>query len=177
MSESPHRITNVLLRVAADLGHGGHVSEYRIDSVEDGYRVTLWIAGAFTGPDMRPPPLPPSPSTRPLPLPPESESAPPHMTEVLAKERQQVEEFLRKLSAEFNVYELGDLKPRHPFLHPTFYSFSFLDSAGRSHSFEYQIECSSHLDEKYKRLLEEFDGFFEGGRVFNKFFESRRRNR
>lgn len=102
---------------------------------------------------------------------------PSHMTEVLVKDREQVEEFLRKLSTEFSVYELAGLKSPYPFLHPTFYSFRFRDSAGRSHSFEYQIECSNHLGEKYKGLIQEFDSFFESGRVFGKFFESRRRDK
>lgn len=99
------------------------------------------------------------------------------MTETLSKDQLRVEEFLGKLSTEFNVYEMVDLKPSYPFLHPTFYSFSFRDSAGKSHSFEYQLECSNHVDEKYKGLIREFDGFFESERVFDKFFESGRRNK
>lgn len=75
-----------------------------------------------------------------------------------------MEEFLRRLSEEFNVYELSDLKSPYPFLHPTFYSFSFRDGAGGSHSFEYRIECSNHLDERYERLIHEFHSFFEPGR-------------
>ncbi len=90
------------------------------------------------------------------------------------KDHQQVDQFLSKLSTEFNVYELVDLKSPYPFLHPTFYSFSFGDSAGKSHSFEYHIECSTHLDEKYQRLIQEFDSFFESRRVFDTFFESLR---
>jgi hypothetical protein len=96
------------------------------------------------------------------------------MTEVLAKDNRQAAEFLRKLSAELNVYELADLKSPYPFLHPTFYAFSFRDSAGGGHSFDYQIECSNHLDEKYRELVQEFDNFFESRRVFDKFYESGR---
>lgn len=99
------------------------------------------------------------------------------MTEVLVKDYQQVEQFLEKLSTDFDVYELSDLKPSYPFLHPTFYSFSFRDSARKSHNFEYHIECSTHLDEKYKGLVQEFDDFFESRRVFDKFFESRQWNK
>jgi hypothetical protein len=179
MSELSHRITNVLLSVAADLGHGGPLSEYRIDAETDGYTVMLRISRPFLGPgrSLLPPPLPPSRSPRLLPASEENHFKASHMTEVLVKDHQQVEEFLRKLSVEFNVYELADLKPSYPFLHPTFYSFSFVDSAGESHSFKYQIECSNHLDEKYKGLVQEFDSFFESGRVFNKFFESQRLNK
>ena len=179
MSESSYQITNVLLRVAADIGHNGPLSEYRIDSDEDGYTVKLRISRPFLrlGKSPLPTPVPPSKSPRPLPAFEENHFKPSHMTEVLVKDHQQVEEFLRKLSTEFSVYELVDLKPSYPFLHPTFYSFSFRDSAGSSHSFEYQIECSNHLDEKYKGLVQEFDSFFESRRVFDKFFESQRRNK
>lgn len=177
MSESPRQITSVRLSVAADLGHGGPLSEYRVEAGEAGYTVTLRISSLTPRPGGRaaPPPRPPSPSPRPLPPPAEDYDAPTHLTEVLAKGRQEVEEFLGKLSAEFDVYGMGDLKPLYPFLHPTFYSFSFRDSAGGAHSFEYQIECSNHLDERYGRLVREFDSFFESRRVFDKFFESRRR--
>ena len=78
-----------------------------------------------------------------------------------------MEEFLEKLSTEFNVYEMTDLKSPYPFLHPAFYTFSFLDAAGETHGFVYQIECSHHLDEKYKRLIQEFERFFESDRVFD----------
>ena len=179
MSELLHQITNVQLRVAADLGHGGPSSEYRIDSDKGGYTVTLRISRPFLGPGRSPlpPPQPPSRSPRPLPAPSETAFQPSHLTEVLVKDHRQVEEFLRKLSTEFNVYELADLEPPYPFLHPTFYSFIFRDSAGRSHSFEYRIECSNHLDERYKGLIQEFHIFFESERVFNKFFESERGNK
>lgn len=179
MTESPHQITNALLRVAADIGHNGLLSEYRIDSDEDGYQVTLTISKPFAGLGSSPltPPTPPSPSPRPLSVSEGEHVKPPHLSEVLVKEQQQVEEFLRKLSTDFNVYELADLKSPYPFLHPTFYSFSFRDSAGQSHSFEYQTECSNHLDEKYERLVQEFDSFFESRRVLDKFYEGQRWNR
>ncbi len=174
MSEITNPITRVRLSAVADLGHGGPLSEYRIDPNGEGYTVTLRISLLSSRPgEMPPPPQPPSASPRllsPIGKTPFNSS---QITETLMKERQQVEEFLRKLSAEFNVFELTDLK--FPFfLHPTTYSFSFQDAAGRSHSFEYRIECSSHLDERYRVLVEEFESFFESRRVFEKFYESRR---
>lgn len=173
MNESPHQITNVLLRVSADPGHGGPFSEFKIDIDKDGYAVTLRISKTSPGPSHNPLPQPPAPSPRWLTTSRGHHFKPSHITEVLVKDRQQVEEFLRKLSTEFNVYELGGLKSPYPFLHPTFYSFNFRDSAGKSHSFEYQIECFNHLDEKYQGLVKEFDSFFESERVFSKYFESR----
>lgn len=171
------KITHVLMRVATDIGHGGPISEYRIEPDEDGYAVTLRISKPFGGTvaGRTPQPQPPSRSPREPPASGGAQLGPQHVTEVLPKGRGQVEEFLRKLAAEFDVYGLSDLRPQHPFLHPTFYSFSFRDSDGGSHGFEYQIECSNHPDERYKRLVREFDSFFESGRVFDKFFESVRR--
>ena len=165
MSESSRHITDVLLRVSADPGHGGPYSEYKIDSGAGGYTVTLRISRLVPRPTPPGSPRPPAASVS-------RQPEPSHLTEVLVKERRQVEEFMDRLSTEFNVYELTDLSPAHPFLHPTFYSFSFRDSAGRSHGFEYHIECSNHLDEKYRRLVEEFQNFFESARVFDKFFGS-----
>lgn len=152
MSDVSQRITSALLSVGADIGHGGTFSQYRIDSGPDGYAVTLRISG---------PPGPPGAGSL-------------QLTEALPKERGEVEEFLGKLSAELNVYGLTDLESPYPFLHPTFYTFAFTDSEGGGHDFEYRIECANHLDERYRRLVEEFDEFFESRRVFAKFFESRR---
>jgi hypothetical protein len=166
MCDLSRQIRNVLLRVAVDLGHGGPLSEYRIDADKDGYAVTLRISGPVSGSGAHPlPPQPPSQTPRPLPN--ENRSTPAQLTETLAKDRRQVEEFLEKLSTEFKVYEMTDLKPPYPFLHPTFYSFSFLDDDGETHGFVYQIECSNHLDEKYRRLVQEFERFFESSGVFD----------
>jgi hypothetical protein len=165
------------MRVAADLGHGGPVSEYRIESGADGYAVTLRISRPLPGPGESPlPPTPPPRSLPPRPLPPPGATyfEPSQRTEMLAKERDRVEEFLEKLADEFRVYELTDLRPAHPFLHPTFYTFSFLDSAGGQHGFNYRIEGANHLDARYRELVEEFESFFESRRVFAAFFESRR---
>jgi hypothetical protein len=153
VSELP-RITDAVLRVAADLGHGGPVCEYRIESGGGGYAVTLRISSPLPGPGRS--------------------HSPPPLNETLAKERRQVEEFLERLTTEFGVCGLGDLRPPYPSLHPTFYTFSFRDSAGESRGFEYQIECSTHLDERYRRLVQEFEAFFETRRAFDRFFQGRR---
>lgn len=148
MSETPRRITHATLRVAADLGHGGPLSEYRIDAGADGYAVTVSVSSLG--------------GTR--------------LQETLPRDRRQVEAFLEKLSAELRVYELTDLSPTHPFLHPTFYTFGFRDSEGAAHGFEYRVECSNHLDERYARLVREFQRFFESERVFARFFEAREKD-
>ncbi len=151
MSAQVRQITNVLLRAAADLGHGGALSEYRIDAENGTYRVTMKISRNF-----------PSPG--------ESTFKRSELAEILIRDNRRVERFLGKLSEEFDVFALGGLEPSHPFLHPTFYSFSFQDSSGAAHSFQYSIECSRHLDKRYERLIRTFDGFFESKRIFDKFY-------
>ena len=154
MSDVSPQITEALMRAAVDIGHGGPFSEYRINSEQGVYAVTLRISGTPRAPGV-------------------SQS---QLMEVLTKDARQVEEFLRRLSADLNVFGLGDLKSPYPFLHPTFYTFAFQDSAGGGHGFEYQIECANHLDERYARLVREFECFFESARVFAKFFESQRQS-
>ena len=158
MNKPERQITNVLLRASADLGHGGAAYEYRIDADGANYLVMLKISRSF-------------------PTPGERSFQPSELVEILTKDNRQVEMFLEKLSERFNVFALGDLKPRHPFLHPTFYSFCFQDSSGADHSFDYSIECSEHLDEKYRQLVQTFDSFFERKRIFDKFFEQGERGK
>lgn len=176
MSEQNHQITRVVLRVVADPGHNGPLSEYRIDPDPAGYTVTLRISRIVPGLERNPVP-PPIASPR---WPRSRQAAEGNqlrtssITETLAKAPQQVETFLQKLVTELHVYELTDLKWSYPFLHPIFYTFSCQDSDGQSHGFEYQIEGSNHLDERYQRLIAEFNSFFESERVFKRFFESQR---
>ena len=132
----------MLLRAARDLGHGGTASEYRIEPDGDDYQVTVTVSNPFPAPGA-------------------TSFQPTAQAQALSKDTPQVEQFLRQLSTEFNVFELSDLKPSYPFLHPTFYTFSFQDAAGRQHSFRYDIEGSHHLDASYQGLVEAFHSFFE----------------
>jgi hypothetical protein len=159
----------VLLQVAADPGHGGHFSEYRIDTNKNACVVMLTVSKPFTESGLKPAPLKP-PSQIVSTIAERDDFKPSRLTEILVKNDQEVEAFLTKLSAEFQVCELADLKSPYPFLHPTFYSFNFIDRDGVHHSFEYQIECSNHLDKRYERMIQEFNFFFESERVFNKFW-------
>jgi hypothetical protein len=140
----PIQITTVLLRITGDLGHGGTASEYRIDREGNGYKVTRQLSRSFPAPG-------------------EGAFTPYATTKTIKKQKQQVEEFLRQLVEEFNVFALSDLQSPYPFLHPTFYTFHFGDAAGREHSFRYKIEGSGHLDARYQELVEAFRRFFEGG--------------
>lgn len=176
MSETAHDIISVRLRVSVDPGHGGPFYEYQIDSDPAGYSVTLRISRLVHDPGSSsvPPPRPPSPSLLPLPTPQTNPWRSSGLTEVIKKDQRQVRAFLEQLSTEFNVYALTDRESPYPFLHPTFYTFSFQDTVGRSHSFSYRIEASNHVDERYQRLIEVFDSFFESRRVFDAFWRSQR---
>ena len=159
MSAEKRRITLASLSASHDPGHGGNYYTYRIDTDAENYKVTLTITGAYL------------PRYLTYPRPGGDLYEPPRMKEILVKEKHQVEEFLRKLSEEFGVFELTDLETMH-WLHPTFYSFGFQDSSGtKAHIFSYRIDGFHHIDERYKRLVEAFDAFFEAERISRKFYE------
>ncbi len=151
MNIQERQITYVKLSASHDPGHGGSSYYYEIDTGGETYKVTLTISGSF-------------PRHLPLPRPGESFPPLPYMKEALVKDNRQVEEFLRNLSVEFGVFELTDLETRH-WLHPTSYTFNFRDSSSAEHGFKYMIDCSNYLDERYKRLVEAFDDFFELERI------------
>ncbi|MDQ3814654.1 MAG: hypothetical protein M3347_11980, partial [Armatimonadota bacterium] len=142
VSEQRYQITRVLLHVSRDLGHGGAAATYQIEPDGDGYEVRLTVSR-----------LSPAPGERAF--------QPSRITQTLAKDKREVDAFLRRLGAEFNVFDWADLKSPYPFLHPTFYTFSFHDAAGRQHGFNYQIEGSHHLDAKYQALVQAFESFFQ----------------
>jgi hypothetical protein len=158
MSAEKRQITHASMSVSHDPGHGGDSYQYRIDANGENHKVTLTITGSYF------------PRHKPLPRFGEDIPMPPRMEEILVKEKHQVEEFLRKLSEEFGVFELTDLKTMH-WLHPSYYSFGFQDSSGAEHVFSYMIDCSHHIDERYKRVVEAFDVFFEVERISRKFYE------
>lgn len=159
MCAEKRRITLASLSASHDPGHGGSYYTYRIDPDGENYKVTLTITVSYF------------PRYLPYPRPGVDLYEPPRMEEILVKEKHQVEEFLRKLSEEFGVFELTDLETMH-WLHPTYYSFGFQDSSGtKAHVFSYRIDGSHHIDERYKRLVEAFDDFFERERISRKFYE------
>ena len=81
-------------------------------------------------------------------------------------------DFLSGLALGHQVFELEGRACPTVFLHPTFYSFGFTDSEGHSHMFEYSVEAGRHHDDTYRRLLEEFEQFFEARRVARSLYEA-----
>ena len=159
MSAEKRQITHASLSASHDPGHGGSYYTYRVDADKENYKVTVTIRGGYF------------PRHLPYPHPGVDLYDPPRMEEILIKERHQVEEFLRKLSEEFGVFELTDLETMIT-LHPTRFGFSFQDSSGaEAHIFQYTIDCSNHPDERYKRLVEAFYAFFERERISQEFYE------
>jgi hypothetical protein len=94
------------------------------------------------------------------------------MTQPLDKDAREVADFLSRLSLVHKVFELEGRACPTVFLHPTFYRFDFTDSEGLSHAFDYSIEAGRHHDDAYRRLVDEFEQFFEAGRVSPSFNES-----
>lgn len=161
MNAEKRQITHASMSASHDPGHGGSYYTYRIDTDAENYKVMVTITGAYF------------PRYLPFPHPGGDFYEPPRMEEILVKEKHQVEEFLRQLSEVFGVFELTDLKTMVT-LHPTYYSFGFQDSSGaKAHIFEYTIDCFHHIDERYKRLVEAFDAFFEAERISRKFYEQK----
>jgi hypothetical protein len=155
MTSETREITDASLRVAWDLGHGGTYSVYRIERTRDAYEVSVTIGRSFPGPG-------------------ESRFRPSEVKESLRKESSAVAEFLGRLSLVYRVFELEDLPSPRVFLHPKFYRFQFNDSRGGSHGFEYSTEAGRHHSETYRRLVEDFEEFFESERVSRSFSESER---
>lgn len=152
MTTEPLEITDASLGVARDPGHGGAYSEYRIERTRDAYEVSVATHRSF-------------------PRPGESRFRPREIRESLPKESREVEQFLGRMSLEHRVFELDDLPCPTAFLHPTFYRFHFNDSRGGSHGFEYSIEAGRHHSDIYRRLVEDFEEFFESERVSRSFSE------
>lgn len=155
MTTGTRTVTRASLRVSSDPGHGGATAVYGVGRAGGSYEVSAAIG-------------------RSLPAPGERSFRPRRMVEALRKEDAEVEEFLRRLSAEHGVFELGDLPCPTVFLHPTFYRFDFTDAGGAGHGFEYSVEAGRHHGERHRGLVEEFEKFFEAERLARSFYEGRR---
>lgn len=152
MPTSTREITAASLSVSQDTGHGGAYSHYRVDRRQEGYEVSVSISRRHPAPGER--------SFRPS-----------TTTQVLHKDGREAADFLSRLALVYQVFELEGRACPTVFLHPTFYSFGFTDSEGASHAFEYSIEAGRHHDDTYRGLVEEFERFFEAGRVAQSFYE------
>jgi hypothetical protein len=152
MTTAGREIAAVSLRVSQDVGHGGRYYQYRIGRPRGSCEVTVTIGTPFPAPGER--------SSRPC-----------AMTQILHKDGREVADFLTRLARVYRVFELEGRDCPHAFLHPTFYSFGFTDSEGRGHEFEYSIEAGRHHDDTYRKLVEEFEQFFEAERIARSLYE------
>ena len=155
MTTETREITAASLGVSNDPGHGGTYSAYSIKRTEDTYEVMIRVSRSF-----------PSPG--------ESRFRPSEMKVSLRKESREVAEFLGRLTLVYRVFELEGLACPSVFLHPTFYRFQFNDSRGGGHGFEYSVEVGRHHSDIYRRLVEDFEEFFESERVSRSFGENER---
>ena len=153
MAASTREITAASLSVSQEPGHGGTYSTYRIDRPRGEYEVSVTIGRRFPGPGER-------------------AFRPSTMTQPLHKDGREVADFLSGLALVYKVFELDGRACPTVFLHPTFYSFGFTDSEGIGHAFEYGVEAGRHHDDTYRRLVEEFEQFFEARRVARSLYEA-----
>ena len=72
----------------------------------------------------------------------------------------EAEQFLHILVHDLKIEEIGNLKARF-LLHPRYYDFEIRYADGHVHRFEYVIEASHHRDDRYSRLVDECEKFFE----------------
>lgn len=152
MTTETREITEASLRVANDLGHGGSSSRYRLARAGDAYESSVTISRSFPAPGER-------------------RFRPRELSVSLDKAGREAAEFLARLAAEHRVFELADLPCPTVFLHPTFYHFHFVDARGESHDFEYSVEAGRHHGDAHRRLVEDFEQFFESERVSRSFYE------
>lgn len=152
MTAESREIVEATLRVASDLGHGGASTVYRIRRAGDACEASVRISRSFPHPGER-------------------GFRPSEFVETLDKEARDAAEFLARLARGHRVFELGDCPCPTAFLHPTFYRFDFADARGAAHAFEYSVEASRHHSDAHRRLVEDFEQFFERERVTRRFDE------
>lgn len=154
MTTESVEIVEASLRVASDLGHGGASYEYHIKRAGGACEATVRISRSF-------------------PRPGERRFRPNEFRETLHKEARDADAFLERLSREHKVFGLGDRPCPTVFLHPTFYRFDFTDARGLKHAFEYSVEALNHHGDAHRRLVADFEQFFERERVSRAFDERR----
>ncbi len=127
------------LVVSSDIGHGGGMRHYRVALTAAGHEVVLTTSGGV-----------------PLDLRIDVQRT----TTTLDKRRETVSAFLEGLVSKFDAYALTDLEPEIYGFHPAFYTFRIEDTCGNAHGFKY-VTGVGHLDERYERLLNAFEAFFQ----------------
>lgn len=156
MTTGNREIVDAAMDVSQDMEHGGAYSSYRVWRPRGEYEVSVTIRRLHPGPGER--------------------SFQPSTTkEVLHKDDREVADFLSRLALVHKVFELEGRACPTVFLHPTSYSFSFRDSEGSSHVFEYGVEAGRHHDDTYRGLVEEFEQFFEVRRLARSLYEAEMR--
>jgi hypothetical protein len=71
----------------------------------------------------------------------------------------EAKQFFNLMVNDLKIDKLESLKAK-VLLHPTFYDFEIQYADGRIHRLEYVVEAGNHLDDRYRRLVEECGRFF-----------------
>ena len=127
-------------RANYDPGHGGSSQEFSLERTKGKFLVKFW-------------------ESRYYPRPGENDFRPETASRTEERTAEETEGFLNVLVNDVKFEELKNLKAR-VLLHPTFYDFEIRYADGHIHRIEYVVEAGNHLDERYRRLVEECDRFF-----------------
>ena len=92
----------------------------------------------------------------------------PRYNKMLIKDITDMNRFFDRLDKEFAVFDLTPGPQSEP-AQDTYndYYFRFKDSCGKESRLSYKISDDRHTDERYRRLIEAFEDFFEVHRVVN----------
>ncbi len=138
-------------RANYDPGHGGLSREFSLERTKGKFFVDISEFNPLERYEVEPPTKFPPPIKK------ETEPKRPAPEERTPEE---AERFLRFLVNDIKIGEMKDLKTPF-FLHPTIYIFEITYTDGLVQRFEYRIEIDHHLDERYRRLVDECNKFFK----------------
>ena len=127
-------------RANYDPGHGGSSQEFSLERTKGKFLVKFW-------------------ESRYYPRPGENDFRPETASRTEERTAEETQGFLNVLVNAIKFEKLKNLKAR-VLLHPTFYDFEIRYADGHIHRIEYVVEAGNHLDERYRRLVEECDRFF-----------------
>jgi hypothetical protein len=130
------------VKVGGDLGHGGSSRTWTLKREDGRFLATVTESTHFPRPGQR-------------------DFKPETSSKTAERAPAEARRFLATVVDDLKIGELETLQARVP-LHPTLYNFEVTYPDGRVHRFTYTIEAGHHLDDRYRRLVEECTRFFGG---------------
>ncbi len=101
-----------------------------------------------------------------FPSPPNAPKPSPTSTErKLEKSSLEIEAFIKKLTNDFDLFKMNDLKPFILPSHPTYYQFEFQNSCEKQVKFQYIRTSDEGKNSKYESLVKRMTDFFQPEKV------------